>query len=256
MGALHSGHTSLFRAAKEGNDIVVASVFVNPLQFGPKDDFDRYPRNLDRDISVAEGAGVDYLFAPATAEMYPKGELQTMVEVGRIGQVLEGLHRPGHFDGVATVCVKLFNIVQPDRAYLGQKDAQQAAVIRRVVRDLDLPVEIVVCPTIREPDGLAASSRNAYLSPKEREAAAALPQALGAASDLVSAGEDSAARVAEAARTVLVAAPGVRPEYVEVVDPRSFEPVQSINGEALIALAAHVGETRLIDNVVVAPVTS
>ena len=179
MGAFHEGHLSLFRAARAENDVVVVSLFVNPAQFGPGEDLDRYPRDEERDAALAEENGVDALFVPAAGEIYPDG-FQTWVDVEELGSILEGEHRPGHFRGVATVCLKLFNLVRPDRAYFGQKDAQQVAVIRRMVRDLAVPVEIRVCPTVRDDDGLALSSRNAYLSPEEREKALSLPRALAA----------------------------------------------------------------------------
>ena len=177
MGAFHEGHLSLFRAARDENDLVVVSLFVNPAQFAPGEDLDRYPRDAERDAALADEAGVDVLFVPDAEEIYPPG-FQTWVDVEELGSILEGEHRPGHFRGVATVCLKLFNLVRPDRAYFGQKDAQQAAVIRRMARDLAVPVEIRICPTVRDEDGLALSSRNAYLSPEEHEAALALPRAL------------------------------------------------------------------------------
>lgn len=223
MGAFHEGHLSLFRAAREENDVVVASLFVNPAQFGPKEDLAKYPRDEERDARLAEEAGVDYLFAPAPQEIYPPG-FQTWVEVEELSRTLEGAVRPGHFRGVATVCLKLFNIVQADRAYFGQKDAQQVAVIKRMVRDLNVAVDIRVLPTVREEDGLALSSRNAYLSLEEREAARVLPQALQT-------------KDPEAARAVLA---GFDIDYVEVAD---LEP-------RVLAAAVRVGKTRLIDNVV------
>jgi pantoate--beta-alanine ligase len=219
MGAFHEGHLSLFRAARAENDAVVASLFVNPAQFGPGDDLARYPRDEERDAGLAAEAGVDVLFVPAAEEIYPPG-FQTWVEVEELGAILEGEHRPGHFRGVATVCLKLFNLVRPDRAYFGQKDAQQAAVVRRMVGDLALDVEIRVCPTVRDEDGLALSSRNAYLSPAERDAALALPRALRARD-----------------RSLLN---GLEVDYFEEAD---FEP-------RVLAAAVRVGGTRLIDNVV------
>jgi pantoate--beta-alanine ligase len=223
MGAFHEGHLSLFRAAREENDVVVGSLFVNPAQFAPKEDLAKYPRDVERDARLAEEAGVDYLFAPSLEEIYPPG-FQTWVEVEELSRPLEGAVRPGHFRGVATVCLKLFNIVGADRAYFGQKDAQQAAVIRRMVRDLNVPLEIRVLPTVRDEDGLAVSSRNAYLSPEEREVARALPQALQT-------------KDPEAARALL---DGFDIDYVEVAD---LEP-------RVLAAAVRVGNTRLIDNVV------
>ena len=219
MGAFHEGHLSLFRAARAENDTVVVSLFLNAAQFGPGEDLERYPRDEEHDARLAEQEGVDVLFAPAAEEIYPPG-FQTWVEVEELGSILEGEHRPGHFRAVATVCLKLFNLVHPDRAYFGQKDAQQAAVVKRMVGDLAVPVEIRVCPTQRDEDGLALSSRNAYLSPDERERALALPRALQA--------QD---------RSLLK---GLEVDYFEVAD---FEP-------RVLAAAVRVGGTRLIDNVV------
>jgi pantoate--beta-alanine ligase len=219
MGAFHEGHLSLFRAARAENDQVVVSLFVNPAQFGPSEDLDRYPRDEERDANLAEQEGVDVLFVPAAEEVYPPG-FQTWVDVEGLGSILEGKHRPGHFRAVATVCLKLFNLVRPDRAYFGQKDAQQAAVIKRMVGDLAVPVEIRICPTVRDADGLALSSRNAYLSLEERAQALALPRALQA--------QD---------RSLLN---GLEVDYFEEAD---FEP-------RVLAAAVRVGGTRLIDNVV------
>ena len=223
MGAFHEGHLSLFRAAREESDVVVASLFVNPTQFVAGEDFERYPRDEERDLELAEQAHVDFLFAPDADEVFPPG-FETWVEVEKLGRGLEGEVRPGHFRGVATVCLKLFNLVRPNRAYFGQKDAQQAAVIRRMVRDLNVPVEIRVLPTVRDADGLALSSRNVYLSREERERALTLPRAL-------------ATRDPERARELLGA---LDVEYVEVAD---FDP-------KVLAAAVRVGSTRLIDNVV------
>jgi pantoate--beta-alanine ligase len=219
MGAFHEGHLALFRAARGENDFVVASLFVNPAQFGEGEDLERYPRDEERDARVAEEAGVDVLYVPAADEIYPPG-FETWVEVERLGSILEGEHRPGHFRGVATVCLKLFNLVRPRRAYFGRKDAQQVAVVRRMVRDLAVPVEIRVVPTVRDEDGLALSSRNAYLSPEERERALALPRALAARD-----------------RSLLN---GLEVDYFEEAD---FEP-------RVLAAAVRVGNTRLIDNVI------
>ena len=224
MGAFHAGHLSLFEAARAENDVVVASLFVNPAQFGPSEDLDRYPRDEERDAQLAEEAGVDVLFAPSAEEMYPDG-YATWVDVGELGDKLEGEFRPGHFRGVATVCLKLFNIVRPDRAYFGQKDAQQAAVVKQLVRDLNLNLEIRVVPTVRDDDGLALSSRNAYLSPDEREAALALPRALGT-------------RDPKKARDLLR---DLDVDYVEVAE---------LNGQKVLAAAVRIGKTRLIDNVI------
>ena len=223
MGSFHDGHLALFRAAREENDVVVASLFVNPAQFGPNEDLGAYPRDQERDAGLAEEAGVDVLFMPGADELYPPG-FQTWVEVDELSRGLEGEFRPGHFRGVATICLKLFNIVHPDRAYFGQKDAQQVAVVRRMVRDLDLQLEIRVVPTVRDADGLALSSRNAYLSPEDRERALALPRAL-------------ATKDAVQARARL---DGLDVDYVEVAD---FEP-------RVLAAAVRVGKTRLIDNVI------
>ncbi|HEX5395617.1 MAG TPA: pantoate--beta-alanine ligase [Candidatus Limnocylindria bacterium] len=231
MGAFHAGHLALIAAARAENEVVVVSLFVNPSQFGPQEDLKRYPRDEAADERSATGAGVDLLFAPSAGEMYPDG-FQTWVEVQDLGATLEGEARPGHFRGVATVCLKLFNIVQPQRAYFGQKDAQQAAVIRRVVRDLDVPLEIRVVPTVRDPDGLALSSRNVYLSPDERERALALPRALEAGRQAWRNGADP---VAAACRGL----EGLDVDYVSVAD---------LDGPTLAA-AVRIGQTRLIDNV-------
>jgi pantoate--beta-alanine ligase len=234
MGALHAGHEALVCRARAECDVVVASIFVNRAQFGPGEDFERYPRDERRDAAFAESWGVDHLFVPSPEEMYPEG-FATWVEIEGLAGELEGAVRPGHFRGVATVCLKLFNIVRPDRAYFGQKDAQQAAVLETMVRDLNLPLEIRVVPTVREADGLALSSRNAYLSPEEREAASALPRALRAGA------EAGAERAAEVARAVLAEEPRLAPDYVEVA---------RLNGRVYLLAAARIGSTRLIDNVV------
>jgi pantoate--beta-alanine ligase len=233
MGALHAGHVALFEAARRECAFVVASVFVNPAQFGPGEDYERYPRDEDADARVAEAAGVDLLFAPATEEMY-SADFDTWVEVENLGQAHEGRFRPGHFRGVATVCVKLFNIVRPERAYFGQKDAQQVAVVRRMVRDLDLALEIRVVPTVRDPDGLAVSSRNAYLSADERRRALALPRALAAGEAAHRSGRDPVA----AARASMN---GLDVDYVEAV---------RLEGQLVLEAAVRLGGTRLIDNVV------
>jgi len=236
MGALHAGHVALFEAARRENDFVVASIFVNPAQFGAAEDFERYPRDEEADAALAESNGVDYLFVPAVGEMYPES-FETWVEVEGVSQGLEGDARPGHFRGVATVCLKLFNIVRPDRAYFGQKDAQQAAVVERLVEDLNLDLEIRVVPTVRDEDGLAVSSRNAYLSAEERASALALPQALAAGKEARSRGADPL----EAARALLGTEPGLEPEYVELA---------RLDGRVYLLAAARAGRTRLIDNVV------
>jgi pantoate--beta-alanine ligase len=236
MGALHAGHVALFDAARRENEVVVASIFVNPAQFGAGEDFERYPRDEEADAALAEAAGVDFVFVPAAEEMYPE-DFATWVEVEGISAGLEGEARPGHFRGVATVCLKLFNIVRPERAYFGQKDAQQAAVVERMADDLNLGLEIRVVPTVRDEDGLAVSSRNAYLTPEERTAALALPQALRAGEEAHARGGDPV----EAAEAVLAAEPGLEPQYVEVA---------KLDGRVYLLAAARAGRTRLIDNVV------
>ena len=249
MGAFHAGHVSLMQQARAATDVVVVSLFVNPTQFAPTEDLSAYPRDEARDAELAAAAGVDVLFAPAADEIYPDG-FQTAVTVGALAQPLEGAQRPGHFDGVATVVTKLLNIAQPDAAFFGQKDAQQALIVRRVVRDLDIPVAIEVCPTVREPDGLAMSSRNAYLAPAERERAIALRRALDAAEQAVAAGERDAIAVAATARDAMTPF-GVEPEYLALVAADSLTPVDQIDGEILVALAARVGRARLIDNTLI-----
>ncbi len=253
MGSLHEGHLSLLRAARERCDVVVMSLFVNPAQFAPSEDLDAYPRDEARDLSLAEAEGVDIVYAPTADEVYPEG-FATSVEVGGdLTDVLEGdpAHRgPEHFRGVTTVVAKLFNSVSPDVAFFGAKDAQQAAVIRRMARDLDYPIEIAVLPTVREPDGLAMSSRNAYLDPAERERASAISRALGAAEAVAAQGEPTQTAIA-AARAELEAA-GIEPEYLEARDAETLAPAQSFNGRpVLVAVAARVGRARLIDNIVI-----
>jgi pantoate--beta-alanine ligase len=255
MGALHDGHLSLLRAARERCDMVVMSLFVNPAQFRPGEDLASYPRDESRDANLAAAEGVDLIYAPAVDDVYPEG-FATSVEVGRgLTDVLEGdpaRRGPEHFLGVTTVVAKLFNTVQPDVAFFGQKDGQQAVVIKRMVRDLDLPVEIVVLATVREPDGLALSSRNAYLEPAERERAAALSRALQAAARVAASGERSVSVALEAARAELEAA-GIEPEYLEARDAEGLAPVESFNGRpVMVAVAARVGKARLIDNVLIA----
>lgn len=250
MGYLHEGHLSLVDEAHRLGDLVVMSIFVNPLQFGAGEDLDRYPRDLERDAALAAGRGVDVLFVPATDEMYPAGEPVVRVVPGRLADRLDGAARPGHFEGVLTVVAKLLNIVQPDVAIFGQKDFQQSVLVRRMVADLDVPVEIVVAPIVREPDGLALSSRNVYLGPAERASARALSRALGAAEAAVRAGERDVARLLAAMRAVLDAEPVVRPQYVQLVDPRTLEPLATAVPGTVAAVAAFVGPTRLIDNLV------
>jgi pantoate--beta-alanine ligase len=252
MGFFHDGHLSLIRRAREQCDVVVVSLFVNPAQFGPAEDLEAYPRDEQRDTALAESEGVDLLFAPPVEEVYPEG-FDTTVIVGGLTETLEGApdqRGAGHFAGVTTVVTKLFNMAGPDVAYFGQKDAQQAIVIRRLVRDLDIPVRIEVCPTVRDHDGLALSTRNIYLSAGERERALGLTRALRAAEAIIAAGEIDAARVLAAARAELDAA-GVEPEYLELRSTTDLSPVERVNGSTLLAVAARVGRARLIDNAVI-----
>jgi pantoate--beta-alanine ligase len=235
--------------ARETSDVVVVSLFVNPTQFAPTEDLSRYPRDEAGDAAVAEAVGVDYLFAPTPDEVYPDG-FATTVHVRGVADGLEGAHRPGHFDGVATVVSKLLNMVQPTVAFFGQKDAQQARVIRQLVRDLNIPVRIEVCPTVREPDGLAMSSRNAYLGPDDRQRATALRRALDAAERAIAAGERDPEAVAAAGRAVL-REQGIEPEYFAVVAEATLEPVDVVDREVLVAVAARVGPARLIDNTLI-----
>jgi pantoate--beta-alanine ligase len=247
MGALHEGHLSLMRRARRDCDVVVVSLFVNPAQFNDPADLEKYPRDPARDEARAAEIGVDHLFAPAVEEVYPPG-FATTVSVDGLTEPLEGAHRGrGHFDGVTTVVTKLFNMVGPDVAYFGQKDAQQALVIRRLVRDLDMPVRIEVCPTVREPDGLALSSRNAHLSPDNRARATALHRSLAAVQEAVAAGERDAATLRTRALAELASAQ-IEPDYFELVSTDTLEPVRRIDRDFLVVLAAHVGGTRLIDN--------
>ena len=249
MGALHAGHRSLLAAARAGNDLVVASVFVNPLQFGPSEDLAAYPRDRAADLAMLEAEGVDLAFLPPDDEIWPVPP-DVRLAVGSLAERLEGLVRPGHLDGVATVVAKLLHLVGPSRAYFGQKDAQQLAVVRRMVADLAFPNQIVACPTVREPDGLAVSSRNAYLSPEDRRRATALYRALAAGRAVFAAGGRDPAAVEAAARDLLEDAPGVEPDYVALVDPVTFEPVKQAEPGQVLATAARVGRARLIDNVI------
>ncbi|MDX6352734.1 MAG: pantoate--beta-alanine ligase [Streptomyces sp.] len=250
MGALHEGHATLIRAARQnaGEDgEVVVTVFVNPLQFGPAEDLDRYPRTLEADLKLAEQAGADIVFAPSVDEVYPGGEPQVRLSAGPMGERFEGASRPGHFDGVLTVVAKLLHLTQPDAAFYGQKDAQQLALIRRMAADLNFPVDIVAVPTVREPDGLALSTRNRYLSPEERQSALALSRALFAGRDTADAGPEA---VLAAARAVLDRADGLVLDYAGLVDPRDFnDAAPDHTGPAVLAVAARVGTTRLIDNI-------
>jgi pantoate--beta-alanine ligase len=248
MGALHAGHGRLIEEAHNGSASVAVSIFVNPTQFNQSEDFDRYPRPLDADLAFCEARGVDLVFVPTREEMYPRAQV-TFVEVGRVSEHMEGRFRPGHFRGVATVVLKLFEIVQPDRAFFGEKDAQQLAVIRRMVQDLNLPVEVVGVPTVREPDGLALSSRNRHLNAEERAVAPLLYQALRAAEHRIAAGDTDAEVVKRAALAVLSDDPRLRVEYLEVADALDMQPVTSVAGSVCVAAAVWVGRTRLIDNV-------
>ena len=250
MGALHEGHRSLIRAARLACDAVAVSIFVNPLQFGPLEDFDRYPRTLAKDLRLCEEEGTDVVFVPRAPELYPT-EFETAVSVQRLTRRFEGLSRPGHFGGVTTVVAKLLNIVRPERAFFGQKDYQQAVVVERLVEDLNLDARVVVCPTVREPDGLALSSRNRFLAPEERKAATVLYGALSAGRRLIRAGERSVKRV-EAAMTKLIwAEPLARLDYLAVAHPATLDEVRVVRGRVVLLLAVWIGTTRLIDNMVV-----
>ncbi|MGH2831012.1 MAG: pantoate--beta-alanine ligase [Actinomycetota bacterium] len=252
MGYLHDGHASLIRAARSQCDVVAVSIFVNPLQFGPAEDLAAYPRDMDRDLAVCEAEGADYVLAPGVEEMYPE-PAPVRVSAGRLGEVLCGASRPGHFDGVATVVAKLFNIAGPCRAYFGRKDAQQLVVIRQMARALDFPVEVVGCPTVREAGGVAMSSRNVYLSDGERGAAAVLYKALVEASGLVESGERDGARIAALMGERISSEPLTRPDYAACVDPAALEDVARIEGPVLLAVAAWFGGARLIDNTTATP---
>jgi len=249
MGALHQGHISLVRAARSRSDVVIASIFVNPTQFGPNEDFANYPRSLEKDSSMLAAEKTGYLFTPPVEEIYPPGA-GVWVDVDGLCDRLDGRSRPGHFRGVATVVAKLFNIAQPDVAFFGQKDAAQAVVIRKMVRDLRFDVEIVVCPIVREPDGLAMSSRNSYLSVEERKQATVLSRSLMRIQELSQDGERDASRLAAAGKQVMAEEPSVRVDYYEVVNPDTLEPVLDTSQGALVAVAAYFGSTRLIDNLV------
>lgn len=250
MGAFHEGHLSLIRRAREECASAVVSLFVNPTQFGAREDLAAYPRDLSRDLELAEQAGADLLWAPEVAEMYPPG-FQTWVQVESLTKPLEGLYRPGHFQGVATIVAKLFNAVLPQRAYFGQKDAQQAVVVRRMAQDLNFPLEIVVCPTVREADGLAMSSRNAYLEPDERRVAPVLYHALSQAAEAFRAGEREADVLRKWMERTLAGEPLARPQYVSVADPETLAELSGPVERALLSMAVHLGTTRLIDNLLV-----
>lgn len=248
MGYLHEGHVSLLEKARAADDVVVASIFVNPLQFGPAEDLAAYPRDLERDTALAEGAGVDLLFVPSLDEMYPDGPVRTSISVAEVSEPLEGRSRPTHFAGVATVVAKLFAIVGPCRAYFGEKDWQQVAVVRRMVRDLSIPVEVVACPTSREPDGLARSSRNAYLTAEERAAAPVVHAALQVGRMAIDAGERDPAAVHALMAELIAAEPLAELDYAEVVDAHTLQPVAPLAGELRLLAAARFGRARLIDN--------
>jgi pantoate--beta-alanine ligase len=250
MGALHAGHASLIDAAAAKCDYVVVSVFVNPTQFGPGEDFNRYPRPFEKDVTICEKHGTDAIFAPSAAEMYPRENL-TWVTVEKLSEPLCGRFRPGHFRGVATVCTKLFNIVGPDVAFFGQKDAQQATVIRRMVADLNMPLEIVVCPTVREPDGLAMSSRNQYLSPGERKDAAVVYRSLSRGLEMIEAGERDVDAIRARMQATLQEVASVSIEYIGIVDAETLEELDRVRGRVLVAVAVRLGPTRLIDNILV-----
>ena len=250
MGALHEGHLSLMRAAKASCDAVVASIFVNPTQFGPNEDLAKYPRTFERDCQLLAKENVDLVFSPSVEEMYPPGAV-TWVTVEELSNKLDGRSRPGHFRGVTTVVSKLFNIVEPDAAFFGQKDAAQLAIIRHMVSDLCIPVEIIACPIVREPDGLAMSSRNAYLNPQHRKQALVLHRSLMRIRTLTDAGEQNAARLIAAARDEFLSEPNVRIDYIEIVNPSTLDAVDNVSKAALAAVAAFVGATRLIDNILI-----
>jgi pantoate--beta-alanine ligase len=249
MGALHAGHASLIRAARSETDFVVVTIFVNPAQFAPQEDLSRYPRPFEKDVELCRREHVDLIFHPDKDVIYPPG-FKTWVEVHDLQDRWEGAARPGHFRGVATVVLKLFNIVRPDVAYFGQKDAQQVRIIEQMARDLDVPIELRICPTVREPDGLALSSRNQYLDADERRRAVVLFRALEHVRQRVAAGERQAAALQRGVEEVVSQTPGARLDYVAVVDAASLHPVERLNGKVLVALAVYIGATRLIDNMV------
>lgn len=247
MGYLHNGHKSLIELARQQNDRVVVSVFVNPTQFGPNEDFAKYPRDIEHDWQICQEAGADLLFAPAVTEMYPDNNL-AYIDLKELGDNLCGASRPGHFRGVCTVVGKLFNIITPDQAYFGQKDAQQLAIIKKMVKDLNFAVKIIACPIVREPDGLALSSRNAYLSTQQRQAALILSQSLQAAQELLLKGERDAQVIREFISEQIASEPPVKSDYIELVDTLTLKPVKNITAPILVAAAIYVGKTRLIDN--------
>lgn len=247
MGALHAGHLSLVRAARASCEVIAVSIFVNPAQFGPNEDFSNYPRSLEQDCALLESEGVELVFAPSVEEMYPAGA-STFVTVEGVSERLDGASRPGHFRGVTTVVTKLLHVAMPHRAFFGQKDAAQVAVLRKMVRDLNMEVEMTICPIVREADGLALSSRNAYLDQEHRRQALVLSRAMARAQEVAIAGEPSSAKLLQQARAVLASEPEVRVDYLAAVNPETLEDVADLREGALIAVAAHVGPTRLIDN--------
>ena len=249
MGYLHEGHLSLVRRARDECDHVVVSIFVNPTQFGPSEDLSKYPRDLDRDLNLIEPLGTDLVWMPSAEIMYPQG-YQTWVEVEAMTRPLESAMRPGHFKGVTTVVAKLFNGVQPHKAYFGQKDAQQAAVIRQMTRDLNFPIEIVVCPIVREPDGLAMSSRNVYLDPEQRKAATVLYRSLSAAKDAYDNGKRDAEKLRQIMKELIASEPLAQMQYVSCADYDTLEELEKVKGKALLSMAVFLGKTRLIDNFV------
>jgi pantoate--beta-alanine ligase len=250
MGYLHEGHLALVRQAKAENPSVVVSIFVNPAQFGPQEDFKKYPRDPQRDLALLEKEGVDLVFVPSLDEMYPP-QFDSWVEMGKVAERLEGAARPGHFRGVATVVAKLFNIVQPDRAYFGQKDAQQLIVIRKMVADLNMNLQVAAVPTVREPDGLAMSSRNTYLNPEERKQAVVLYQALNLAQKLYSEGEKDAKAIRQQMRDLIQKQPLAHIDYISIADAETLDELDTVRPPALVSLAVKIGKTRLIDNAVV-----
>jgi len=254
MGALHDGHLSLVRASKSKCEVTTVSIFVNPLQFGPSEDLAKYPRTLERDAKLLDELGVDLLFTPSVAEMYPQGA-KTYVVVEELNDKLDGASRPGHFRGVTTVVAKLFEIVRPDYAFFGQKDAAQVAVLRKMVTDLDFDVQLVVCPIVRETDGLAMSSRNAYLTPEQRQQAMVLHRSLLRVQSAVDRGERDSATLIEIGRQTISEEPGARLDYFAIVDPDTLDPVADVSRGALVAVAAYIGSTRLIDNILLADVS-
>jgi pantoate--beta-alanine ligase len=250
MGALHIGHISLIKKAKQQTDFVVVSIFVNPTQFGPSEDFKKYPRTIKSDLAICRKAGVDVVFAPSSQEMYPDENL-TWVNIEKLTEPLCGKYRPGHFRGVATVCAKLFNIVAPDVAFFGQKDAQQAIIIKRMVADLNMPLKIVVCPTVRQADGLAVSSRNQYLTRQQKKDATFLYRALKKTESLIKQGTKRSKTVIGEAKKVLKQVPSIKIEYISIVNAQTLQELDKITGRVLIAVAVKIGSTRLIDNILI-----